>query len=118
MVALLRLAAALPCGITNYALSMSSVRYLSFLLGTIGHLPHFIMLICIGGTLTSLNDATSGVPGTDQIQSVLIWTSVSLTIVATVYIMYLARKELHVVRRQHQLQQNQRTESTTIDAAV
>lgn len=126
IVALLRLASFLPFGATSYALSVTSVRFRDYFLGTIaGLLPFVVVEVSAGGSLTSLSSATAAdsppeaaSKTSSSVQIALLAVSFLVTLFTSIYITRMARAELAAMRERHARSQIQRLDAFAVEKDV
>ena len=95
VVLLLRLSPIVPYNALNYCLSLMPLDFLPYLLGSfLGMMPGTLLYVYIGSTAASISDVASGNMKQTPEQQVLFWVGLGLTIVLTVAVTYLARREL------------------------
>lgn len=103
IILLTRLSPAFPYNMLNYAFGLTKIDFWKYALGSwIGMIPPTIMYTYFGSGLRSLTEAASGRVERSSAQSLFFWLGLVITIVATVFIAYLARKALqHEISRDH-----------------
>lgn len=95
VVLLLRLSPIVPYNALNYCLGLMPLDFLPYILGSfLGMMPGTLLYVYIGSTAASISDVASGNMKQTPEQQVLFWVGLALTILLTVAVTYLARREL------------------------
>lgn len=99
VVVLLRLSLA-PYNFLNYALSLTRVRLLDFVLGTwLGMLPAVVVLVYLGSLLTDAVQIGSALHDVGPVVRVLYWLGFVTTVIGVVLLTRMARRALDTVLR-------------------
>ena len=95
IVLLLRLSPVFPFNFLNYALGLTRIGFWRYLLASfLGMLPGTAMYVYLGSLVTSASALTGGVEGGGAARSVLYWGGLVATVLVTVLVTRLARREL------------------------
>lgn len=90
IVLLLRLSPVFPFNLLNYALGLTSVRLLDYLVASLGMIPGTFMYVYFGKAAGSLAVAASG----EAVPGWTLWLGLAVTVVATALITRAARRAL------------------------
>jgi uncharacterized membrane protein YdjX (TVP38/TMEM64 family) len=94
-VLLTRLSPAFPFNLLNYAYGVTSVRPRDFILASwIGMLPATVVYVYAGSAATSLAEALTGNVGMGGARRWLLWVGLAATLLVTVVVTRLARRQL------------------------
>ncbi len=95
IVALLRLSPVFPFNLLNYSLGLTKVRLRDYVLASIGMLPGTALFVYLGSLITSATEIVSGNrPDGGTAQTVLYWGGLGATLLVTVILTRIARREL------------------------
>lgn len=99
VVLLLRLSPIIPFGALNYALSLTGVRLLHFVLASwVGMLPATFLYVYLGSTLPALGETVAAPPDSAAAtaETALFWGGLAATLLVTVLLTRLARRALRL----------------------
>ncbi len=95
VVLLLRLSPLFPFNFLNYSLGVTSLKLRDYVLASlVGMLPGTILYVYLGSLVTSATALVSGHPSAGHAGSVLYWIGLAATVVLTITLARLARREL------------------------
>lgn len=100
IVALLRLSPVIPFNILNYALALTGVRLRDYVIGSfVGMLPGTLLYVYVGSLVTSLTALAGDHGQAGTARHILYWAGLGATVVVTLYITRMARRELDTTLR-------------------
>jgi uncharacterized membrane protein YdjX (TVP38/TMEM64 family) len=103
IVLLTRLSPLFPFTLLNYALGLTKVRFLDYVLASwIGMLPGTVMYVYLGSTVTELADVAAGNVEGGSARLVLFLVGLAATVAVTVYVTRLARLALRQAIPEHE----------------
>ena len=95
VVMLLRLSPIVPYNALNYCLGIMPLDFFPYMAGSfLGMMPGTLLYVYIGSTAASITDVASGNIRQTPLQQVLFWIGLGLTVLLTVAVTVLARREL------------------------
>lgn len=95
IVFLLRLSPFFPFNLLNYGLGLTRVRFIDYVIASIGMLPGTVLYVYYGTGVRDLADLAGGGAAAGGIgRLVLFWVGLAVTIIVTVFVTRLARKAL------------------------
>lgn len=98
IVLLLRLSPVLPFSLLNYALGVTGVRTRDYFLASLlGMIPGTAMYVYLGSLVTSASQLAAGAADGGAAQQALYWGGLVATVLVTVLLTRLARRELRAV---------------------
>lgn len=98
IVALLRLSPVIPFNLLNYALALTGVGLRDYVIGSfVGMLPATLLYVYAGSVVTSVTASDRSQAGTAQ--QLLYWAGLGATVLVTVFITRMARRELDTTLR-------------------
>lgn len=96
IVMLIRLSPLFPYTFLNYALGLTGVRPLQYVLASfLGMLPGTFLYTYLGSMVVSVTELTSApAQGATEVQNIFMWVGLAVTLIVTAYITHIARKSL------------------------
>jgi uncharacterized membrane protein YdjX (TVP38/TMEM64 family) len=95
VVLLLRLSPIVPYNALNYCLGVMPLDFVPFIVSSFfGMMPGTLLYVYIGSTAASITDVATGNVKQTPLQQVLFWVGLGFTILLTICVTYLARREL------------------------
>lgn len=98
IVVLLRLSPAFPFSLLNYALGLTQVRFIDYLVASLGMIPGTLLYVYYGTAIGDVAALAGGAPPkSDAAGSALFWIGLAATVLVTMVVTRTARKALRTV---------------------
>lgn len=95
LILLIRLSLLVPFNLSNYVLGISAVKYVDFIIGTLGLFPIVLFFVYIGTTMSNIHEAVSGTLEMSNLEKVVMILGTFVALAGLIYSTCLVRRTLN-----------------------